>query len=176
MIPLHHAHASTSRSSWICKFPGCDRAFKNRTGLKSHMRLVHRPEPVQQRPPHTPNTRLNLQPCIVPLNPSFPPISPFSSSPSESDSDLDMLPPDSTSSSSSSSNSSRDGAGDHEDNNNAMHIDRPPSPSPVGSPHTSASSSSANGHPELISHPYHPIINGMLLLHLTKPNFKIIYY
>src|SRR5882762_4370286 len=178
MIPLHHTHASTSRSSCVCKFPGCNHSFKNRTGLKSHMQLVHRPEPIQQCPPHTPNTRLNLQPHIVPLSPSFAPVSPPGISPSESDSDpdLDMLPRDSTSSSNSSSNSSRDNAGDHEDNDNAMDVDQLPSPSPVGSPHPSASPSSTNGHPEPISHSYHPIINGMFLLHLTKLNSKIIYY
>jgi hypothetical protein len=168
MIPLHHTPTSTSRSSWVCEFPGCDRSFKNRTGLKSHIRLVHRPEPVQQCPPHTPNTRLNLQPRIVPLSPSFAPVSPLNSSQSESesDSDLDMLPPDSTSSSNRSSNGSHD-----QDNDNVLHADRPPSPSPAGSPHPST-----NGHPDPVSRSYHPIINGMCLVHLTKPNSKIIYY
>ncbi|KAF8502848.1 hypothetical protein F5888DRAFT_1607397 [Russula emetica] len=101
MIPLHnihshHAHTSTPFSLWKCKFSGCNCSFKNRAGLKSHIRLVHssaRAGPSQQHPPHTPNTRHNLQPLTAPLSPSFPPLSPLSSSSSESESDPDMSPP-----------------------------------------------------------------------------------
>jgi hypothetical protein len=130
----HHDHTSIPYSLWKCEFSGCGRSFKNRTGLKSHIRLVHslRPEPSQHHPPLTPNTRHNLQPLTVPLSPSFPLFSPLSSSSSESESDLGIsllsLP----------SSSSSSGAGDHDDddrkfkanenNDFAMHVDQTPSP------------------------------------------------
>jgi hypothetical protein len=196
MIPLHniqphHAHTSTSTacSLWKCEFTGCDcsSSFKSRAGLKSHIRLMHssaRPGPSQQHPPHTPNTRHNLQPLTVPLSPSFPPFSPLSSSSSESKSDPDVSPPSSPSSS----------FKDHKNNDFTMHVDQTRSPSPVGGSHTCSSptdssptdssptdssptdSSPTDSSPTNVVRSYHPIINGFFLVsRLIKLNAKIIY-
>jgi len=160
MIPLynihsHHAHTSTASSLWKCEVLGCNcsESFRSRAGLKSHMRLVHSSEqlgPSQQPPPHTPNTRHNLQPLTVPLSPSFPPLSPLSSSLSESKSDLDVSLPSLPSSS----------FEDYENNDFTMHVDQASSrsPSPVGGSHTS--STPTNSSPTDVVHSYHPIING----------------
>jgi hypothetical protein len=117
-----------------------------RAGLKSHMRLVHsaaRPGPSQQLPPHTPNTRHNLQPLIVPLSPSFPPLSLLGSSSSESESDPS---PDVNSE-------------DHRDF--MMHdVDQPPSPSPASESHTGPSPTNSSRPPADVVRSYHPLING----------------
>jgi hypothetical protein len=177
MIP-HNIHTSIPRPLWKCKFSGCVHAFKNRAGLKSHMRTVHlaSPEPGQQHPPHTPNTRFNLQPLTVPLSPSFPPISPLSPSSSESDSDPDVSPPNSPSNSHDTEDDDENNDYDDENDDFAMHVDRSTSPSPIGSPHPSTSSSSADGRPEPVTRSYHPIINGtFFLIHFIKLNSKSIY-
>jgi hypothetical protein len=179
MIPLHnihshHPHTSTARSLWKCKFSGCNHStsFKSQAGLKSHIRLVHSlaPGPSQQHPPHTPNTRHNLQPLTVPLSPSFPPLSPLSSSfeSSESKSDPDVSLPSSPSSSFES----------YGNNDFAMHVDsdqtRSPSPVRVGGSHTSSSPTDSS--PTGIAHSYHPVINGFFQFHvLIKPIAKGIY-
>jgi hypothetical protein len=147
MTPLHnihphHAHASTPCSLWRCEFLGCDHSesFKSRAGLKSHIRLVHssaRPGLSQQHPPHTPNTRHNLQPLTVPLSPSFPPLSPLRSSSSESESDLNVE--------------------DYGSNDfTAMHVGQ----TRLSSPASHTSSSPTNSSPTDIVRSYHPIING----------------
>lgn len=151
--PTCSSYMATPNPEWKCTLGGCSRSFKNRKGLKSHTRLVHS-LPHQERdqhPPHTPNTRLNLQPHIAPLSPSFPPISPIGSLLSENNLHLDA------SRSNSPTNSQIDGS-DCE----AMNIDQPP-PSPAGTGSSSASSSSMDQdqlRPESVTRSYHPIING----------------
>lgn len=153
-LPTRSSHMATSNPEWKCTLGGCSRSFKNRKGLKSHTRLVHS-LPHQERdqhPPHTPNTRHNLQPHIAPLSPSFPPISPIGSSSSESNLHSDA------SRSNSPINSQID-ASDCE----AMNVDQPPPPSPAGTGSSSASSSSMDQdqvRPESVTRSYHPIING----------------
>ena len=108
------------------------------------MHLVHSllHQEHNQHPPHTLNTRLNLQPHITPLSPSFPLISPIGSSSSENNLHLDV----------SRSNSLTNLQIDRSDCK-AMNIDQlPPSPASTGS--SSASSSSMDQdqlHPESVT-------------------------
>jgi hypothetical protein len=151
MIPTNNLrirsiHASTPRPRLNCTIAGCNRSFKNRCGVQSHIRARHSAvslHPAQPQPLNTPGTRARLRPETLLLS-SPPPHSPLNSS-DESDE------PDTSSRSSSPSHGSETGSGlsetestssrahvdDEEDNNSNifMALDQlPPSPSPSPSP------------------------------------------
>jgi len=145
MIPTNNLrirsiHVSTPHPRLNCTIVGCNRSFKNRSGIQSHIRAQHSNvsvHPAQPQLPNTPGTRAQLQPEMLLLSsPHCLTLSPLNSSDSEEFDMLSQSSPLSSSSETGSSTSKTESMSFHvddEDNNIFMDIDQPASPSRSGS-------------------------------------------
>jgi hypothetical protein len=166
MIPtndlhIHGIQVSTPRPKINCTIAGCNRSFKNRSGLRSHIRTQHSTVSLHSAQPQP----FNTAPNCAPLRPEIlllgsPPYSPLNSS----------------------DESEEETSSHEEDHGILIDFDQPPSPSPFQGGSTRVHVGDDDNHREpssvgsgdqhqvipKLTRIYHPVINGKNLYNVVS--------